>query len=150
MRWPSSRLVDSTFSPSFLLSAPLMNPRTVCFCQFIFSMISASVAPFFRWSMATTWAVLLPSRGPAFSFPVAGFLDALAAFFVVVAFFGAAAFGLPPLALSGPWARSSWRWHPSSRRPSPARRWRPVPQRWRLCRLFRRFQWSLSFLLLLR
>ena len=32
-------------------------------------MISASVAPFFRWSMATTRAVLLPSRGPsAFGF----------------------------------------------------------------------------------
>ena len=41
-----------------------MNPRTVCFCQPFFSMISTSVAPFFRWSRATTWAVLEPSRGP--------------------------------------------------------------------------------------
>src|ERR1039457_3466358 len=49
-------------------------PRTVCLCQPIFSMISSSVAPFLRWSVATTWAVLLPSRGPAPS-------SALAAFF---------------------------------------------------------------------
>jgi hypothetical protein len=38
-------------------------------------MISASVAPFFRCNIATTWAVLLPSRGPDSAF--AGF----AAFF---------------------------------------------------------------------
>ena len=42
-----------------------MNPRTVCFCQPICSMISASVAPPLRFSIATTRAVLLPSRGPA-------------------------------------------------------------------------------------
>jgi hypothetical protein len=48
--------------PAFFI-APAMNPRTVCFCQPIFSTISAKVAPFFRWRMATTWAVLLPSRG---------------------------------------------------------------------------------------
>src|ERR1039458_3467731 len=60
-----------------------MKPRTVCFCQPIFSIISASVAPFLRCSMATTLAAL----------------GALAAFFAVVAFLGAAAFGLPPLAL---------------------------------------------------
>jgi hypothetical protein len=28
--------------------APAMNPRTVCFCQPILSIISASVAPFLR------------------------------------------------------------------------------------------------------
>src|ERR1035437_8944067 len=50
-----------------------MNPRTVCLCHPIFSMISTSVAPFFLWSMATTWAVLLPSRGPALSSAFAGF-----------------------------------------------------------------------------
>src|ERR1017187_8342740 len=42
-----------------------MNPRTVCFCQPIWSVISASVAPFFRCSMATTVAVLLPGRASA-------------------------------------------------------------------------------------
>jgi hypothetical protein len=31
-----------------------MKPLTVCFCQPILSMISARVAPFLRWSMATT------------------------------------------------------------------------------------------------
>src|SRR5664279_2572769 len=41
-----------------------MKPRTVCFCQPILSMISASVTPFLRWSVATTWAVLLPVRAP--------------------------------------------------------------------------------------
>jgi hypothetical protein len=35
-----------------------MNSRTVCFCQPICSMISASVAPCLRWSITTTWAVL--------------------------------------------------------------------------------------------
>src|ERR1019366_2762077 len=70
-----------------------MNPRTVCFCQPILAMISASVAPFFRCSMATTWAVLLPSRGPALSSALAAFL-ALGAFFAVVVF-------LVALALAG-------------------------------------------------
>src|ERR1035437_8022320 len=74
-----------------------MKPRTGCFCQPIFSMISASVAPFFRWSMATTWAVLVPSRGPALSGAFAAFLGALAVFLAVVGFLGAAA--LAPLAL---------------------------------------------------
>src|SRR5580658_7965913 len=43
-----------------------MNPLTVCFCHPILSIISARVAPFLRWSMATTWDVLLPSRGCGF------------------------------------------------------------------------------------
>jgi hypothetical protein len=42
-----------------------MNPRTVCFCHPIVCIISASVAPFLRRSMATTWAVLLPGRDAA-------------------------------------------------------------------------------------
>ncbi len=37
----------------------------MCFCQPIFSMISARVAPFLRRSMVITWAVLLPGRGAA-------------------------------------------------------------------------------------
>src|SRR5579863_8143109 len=65
-----------------------MNPRTVCFCHAILSMISASVAPFFRWSMATTWAVLLPSRGAVASDVLAPFL-ALAAAFAGLAFLAA-------------------------------------------------------------
>src|SRR5260370_1194022 len=51
-----------------------MNPRTVCFCQPICCMISASVAPSLRCSMATTFAVLLPSRGPTLSSALAAFL----------------------------------------------------------------------------
>src|ERR1035437_2600219 len=78
-----------------------MNPRTVCFCQPIFSMISARVAPFFRWSMATTWAVLLPSRGPALSSALAAFL-ALVAFLAGVAFLVALAFAGAPLAACSP------------------------------------------------
>src|ERR1035437_5175275 len=95
-----------------------MKPRTVCFCQPILSMISASVAPFFRWSMATTWAVLLPSRGPALSGDFAALGD-LGAFFAGVAFLVALPFAgaplvacLPPLALrsalgfgASPWFR---------------------------------------------
>ena len=37
--------------------APAMNPRTVCFCQPIFFMISISVAPPSRCNIVTTWAV---------------------------------------------------------------------------------------------
>jgi len=40
-----------------------MNPRTLCACKPIWSIISDSVAQPLCWSMATTWAVLLPSRG---------------------------------------------------------------------------------------
>ena len=39
---------DSTFRPSFLISVPLTKPRTVCDCQPVSSMISASVAPWER------------------------------------------------------------------------------------------------------
>src|ERR1035437_211306 len=78
-----------------------MNPRTVCFCQPIFSMISDSMAPFFRWSMATTWAVLLPSRGPALSSALAAFLP-LGAFLAGVAFLVALAFAGAPLAACAP------------------------------------------------
>src|ERR1035441_4208192 len=74
--------------------APAINPRTVCFCQPIWSMISASVAPFFRCSSATTWAVLLPSRGPDSDF--AGF----AAFLALGALFAGVAF-LVALVLAG-------------------------------------------------
>src|ERR1039457_3606735 len=74
-----------------------MKPRTVCFCQPIFSMISASVAPFFRWSIAMTCSVLLPSRGAALFSALAAFL-ALGAFFTGVVFLVALAFVDAPLA----------------------------------------------------
>jgi hypothetical protein len=76
---PPSDLKDSTLNPAFFI-VPAMNPRTVCFCQPIFSTISERVAPLFRWSIATTWAVLLPSRDVLASFDLADFL-ALGAFF---------------------------------------------------------------------
>src|ERR1035437_5970559 len=87
-----------------------MNPRTVCFCQPILSMISASVAPFFRWSMATTWAVLLPSRWPAASCVLAASL-ALGAFLAGVVFLVALALAGAPLAACAPslaFARAFW------------------------------------------
>src|SRR6266550_4601584 len=74
-----------------------MNPRTVCFCQPILLMISASVAPFIRWSIVTTCAVLLPSRGPALSFAFAAFLP-LGAFLAAVVFLLALAFAGVPFA----------------------------------------------------
>ena len=40
-----------------------MNPRTVCFCQPAFSIISGSVAPPVRTSRSRTIAFLLNSRG---------------------------------------------------------------------------------------
>ena len=98
--FPPSGLKDSTVYPAFFI-APAMKPRTVCFCHAILSMISASVAPFFRWSMATTWAVLLPSRGPAVSCALAAFL-ALGAFLAEVAFLVALALAGAPLAACAP------------------------------------------------
>src|ERR1019366_180954 len=100
VRSPLSDLKDSTVYPAFFI-APAMNPRTVCFCQPILSMISASVAPFFRWSMATTWAVLLPSRGPALSGALAAFL-AWGALLAGVVFLVALALAGAPLAACAP------------------------------------------------
>jgi len=75
---------------------PAMKPRTVCFCQPILVVISARVAPPLRRNIATTWAVLLPSRTAAAL--ALAFLGARAPFFAGVAFFCA-------LALAGaPWA----------------------------------------------
>src|SRR5260370_6334090 len=84
VRSPPSGLKDSTLYPAFFI-APAMNPLTVCRNQPIFSMISASVAPFLRWSIVTTCSVLLPSRGPAVSCTLAVFLP-LVAFLAAVAF----------------------------------------------------------------
>jgi len=93
--------------PAFFI-APAMNPRTVWRCQPIFSIISTRVAPFFRWSIATTWAVLLPSRGPAVSRALAVLLP-LGAFLAGVALFPDLPFEDAPLApcarpLAFPWA----------------------------------------------
>src|ERR1700687_1336490 len=99
-RSPPSGLKDSTAYPAFFI-APAMNPRTVCFCQPILSMISASVAPFLRCSIETTWAVLLPSRGPAGS-PVLAAVFALGVFLVAVAFLLALALEGAPLAAGAP------------------------------------------------
>jgi len=82
-------------SESGFFIAPAMNPRTVHDFHPIFSAISASVAPFLRWSMAITWAVLLPSRGPAASRFLAAFL-ALGAFLAGLAFVVALALGGAP------------------------------------------------------
>src|SRR5580700_3287112 len=78
-----------------------MNPRTVCRCQPIFSMISTSVAPFLRCSRATTWAVLEPSRGPALSSFLTAFL-ALGAALAGMAFLVGLAFAGAPLAAFAP------------------------------------------------
>src|SRR4051812_10122236 len=61
----------------FLPSAPLMNPRTLCFCQPVAFIISARVAPFLRWIRARTVAFLLPVR--ALAAPVAAPLTAFVA-----------------------------------------------------------------------
>src|ERR1022692_3139315 len=65
-------------------------------------MISEMVAPPLRWSMAITWAILLPSRGPPPSFALAAFLAALGAFLAGVAFLVALAFAGAPLADCAP------------------------------------------------
>src|ERR1019366_4631434 len=77
-----------TVRPILLPRVPLMNPRTVCACHPVAFMISAEVAPFLRWSMATTSAFLLPSRlGVDFGAILAPF----AAFAGLVGFAGAGA-----------------------------------------------------------
>src|ERR1700680_2238986 len=100
VRSPPSGLKDSTLYPAFFIE-PAMNPRTVCFCQLILLMISASVAPFLRWSIATTCAVLLPSRGAAVSCALAAFLP-LGAFLGAAAFLLGLAFAGAPLAACAP------------------------------------------------
>src|SRR5438552_18834519 len=77
--------------------APAMNPRTVCFCQHIFCMISVRVAPPLRCSIATIWAVLLPSRGAAASCGFAAFLP-WGGFLAAVAFWPVFALAGAPLA----------------------------------------------------
>src|ERR1700674_18441 len=55
-----------------------MDPRTLCACQPVAFMISASVAPPDRFSKSSTLAVLLPSRAaPAFLRPLGAFLAEL-------------------------------------------------------------------------
>src|ERR1039458_9665125 len=78
-----------------------MKPRTVCRCQPMVSMISEIVAPPLRRSMATTWAVLLPSRGAASSRAFAAVLP-LGAALAAVAFLAALAFAGAPLADCAP------------------------------------------------
>jgi hypothetical protein len=85
VRSPPSGLSDSTAYPAFFM-APAINPRTVCRCQPIFSTISARVAPPLRCSIATTCAVLVPTRGAPASGPLAAFLP-LGARFDAMAFF---------------------------------------------------------------
>src|SRR5207237_7262453 len=63
-------------SPCFFVSEPpaLSRALVVCFCQNIAVIISSSVVPPSRLSIAITWLVLLPSRGTL------GFVAALGAF----------------------------------------------------------------------
>src|SRR4030095_1895014 len=72
-------LVDSTFSPSFLVTCPLTNPQMLWFCQSVAFAISASVAPSFRRLSFRTFSALLPDR-ELFA------LDAFATFFGFAAF----------------------------------------------------------------
>src|SRR5436190_17630126 len=58
VRSPAVFLEDSMLWPP-LLPRMLTKPRTVCFCQPVVSMISASVAPLARFIIAITSAFLL-------------------------------------------------------------------------------------------
>src|SRR5215471_7481668 len=92
MRSPLSVFEDSIFSPRFF-PAVERNPRTLCACQSVAFMISASVAPTGRPISSRIFAPLLSARGALGSFaPVR-----LTVFFAALAGFFASA-GLAPLA----------------------------------------------------
>ena len=87
-RLSPSRRDDCTRRPSFLISCPLTNPRTLCACQPVAAMIAVSVAPasFYRlykkkvsgkngcWISAWAWSrcaiAWRRSRRPTMSFKV--------------------------------------------------------------------------------
>src|SRR5277367_2977957 len=72
-----------------------MNPRTLCACQSVAFMISASVAPLARAIISRIFAPLLSARGAAaLRSGLAAFLPAFAP--ALVAFFGAGPLPLPP------------------------------------------------------
>src|SRR5579864_1801294 len=77
VRSPAAFLDDSIFSPP-LLPRMLTKPRTVCGCQPVAFMISASVAPLARFIIAMTSAFLF----------VRSALGLVAAFLARAAFFG--------------------------------------------------------------
>src|ERR1017187_10044600 len=77
--------MEVTVSPIFFPRVPLTNPRTLWACQDVACMISASVAPPFLSSRATTAAVLLPWRVPT-ALGFVAFLGALATFLARVVF----------------------------------------------------------------
>src|SRR5205823_2201889 len=87
-----------------------MNPRTLCACQSVAFIISASVAPFLRRSKPRTAAFLLPSRAAAglpaalARFPFAALVGSAFGFAADFAFLGlgavlAASAGLSPFRL---------------------------------------------------
>src|ERR1019366_7872849 len=86
--------------PCFLAAVEI-KPRTLCACQSVAFMISASVAPFARAVISRIFAPLLSARGAAAL--RSGFVDFLLAVApALAALFGAAlafASGLAPLAL---------------------------------------------------
>ena len=65
VRSPAAFFDDSIFSPP-LLPKILTKPRTVCACQPVVAMISASVAPLARFIMVMTSAFLLPPASGLF------------------------------------------------------------------------------------
>jgi hypothetical protein len=71
-------------------------------CHPILSIISARVAPFLRCSIATTWAVLLPSRGPDSAFAGFAAFLALGAFLAEAVFLVALVLADAPLAACAP------------------------------------------------
>ena len=80
MRWPSSRLLDASFRPSFLPTCALKKPRTLCGCQPVALLRSASVAPYLRRS---SLMIVAPLPLVAVFFPVTFFvllLDVFAMF----------------------------------------------------------------------
>src|SRR5450631_716277 len=85
VRSPASFLADSILTPCFL-AAVERKPRTLCACQSVAFMISASVAPLARPIISRIFAPLLSARGVLASLALAG----LAALFPALAPFGEA------------------------------------------------------------
>jgi hypothetical protein len=99
VRSPASFFAESIWTPCFL-PAVEMKPRTLCACESVAFMISASVSPLARAIISRIFAPLLSARGAAAFLAAVGLAALLLPFAAAVAvFLGAAALALATVAV---------------------------------------------------